>query len=82
MQPEALFGMAVETAGHVTRTDEVLFAEVTRDQFNVVAIFDHAVFDKTDKVTKTMTAERDRLWGLFTKISSRGAPRRRAWVMV
>lgn len=65
-------GITVETAGHVTRTDEVLFAEVTRDQFNVVAIFDHTVFEKTDKVTKSMTAERDRLWDLFTKISSRG----------
>lgn len=67
-------GMSTLPAGHVDRTNEVAFAEVTRDQFNLVAIFDHSVFDKTDEVTRTMTAERDRLWDIFTKRSSRGMP--------
>ena len=38
-------GTSIEAAGHVMRTDDVLFAEVTRDTFNVVAIFNHSVFD-------------------------------------
>jgi len=67
-------GISTVTAGHVERTDEVVYAEVTRDKFNVVAIFDHSVFEKTDEITKTMTAERDRLWDIFIKRSSRGMP--------
>ena len=67
-------GTKVETAGHITRTNEVLFAEVTREIFNVVAIFDHSVFERKNGKTNKLTAERDRLWGLFTKISSRGIP--------
>ncbi|MBT1077333.1 hypothetical protein [Geobacter grbiciae] len=67
-------GESTMDAGHVERTDEVVFAEVTRDKFNLIAIFDHSVFEKTNEVTKTMTAERDRLWDIFNKRSSRGMP--------
>lgn len=32
--------------GHTERTDDVLFAQVTRDKFHAIALFDHSVFDK------------------------------------
>lgn len=67
-------GTTTVAAGHVDRTNEVVFAEVTRDKFNLVAIVDHSVFEKIDKVTKEMTAERDRLWDIFNKRSSQGMP--------
>jgi hypothetical protein len=38
-------GAAAEKKGHTVRTNDVLFAEVTRDEFNVIAIFTHEVFD-------------------------------------
>lgn len=47
--------------GHIDRTDEVLFARVTRDTLEPLALFDHSVFD-TD--ASTMTSERERLWTL------------------
>ena len=67
-------GIVIEAAGHVARTDDVLFAAVTRDEFAALAIFDHSAFERTDTITQTMTAERNRLWDIFTKRSSRGIP--------
>jgi hypothetical protein len=66
--------MVRESAGHVQRSNEVLFAALTRDHFEALAIFDHSVFEKTDAVTNTMTAERNRLWDIFTAKACRGMP--------
>lgn len=67
-------GLTIEAAGHVERTDNVLFAAVTRDSFRVLAICDHSVFDKVDKSTQVMTSERERIWDIFLKWSSNGLP--------
>ena len=58
-------GTALEKRGHATRTDDLIFAEVTRDTFKVIAIFDHDVFDRN-------SAERMRLWALHESIIFRG----------
>jgi hypothetical protein len=55
------------------RSDDVLFAHVTRDTFTVVGIFNHTVFEPTDP-GEPMTAERNRLWKIFAERSVRGAP--------
>lgn len=62
----------VEAAGHTTRTNEVLFAQVTKDKFFAIGIFDHSVFEPTDQTTKTMSVEKERLWRVFDQRNSRG----------
>lgn len=37
-------GVRFEERGHIERTNDVLFAEVTREKFTAIAIFDHDVF--------------------------------------
>jgi hypothetical protein len=59
-------GTTTQKRGHVDRTDELIFAEVDRDNFKVIAIFDHDVFDKG-------SAERMRLWAIHESIIARGA---------
>jgi hypothetical protein len=54
------------------RSDDVLFAHVTRETFTVVGIFNHTVFEFSDPTV--MTAERDRLWHIFGERTTRGAP--------
>ncbi|AIT09542.1 hypothetical protein LO80_05905 [Candidatus Francisella endociliophora] len=44
------------------RTNELLFAQVTRDSFKAIAIFDHSVFDNSK-----MSEERKRMYDIFTK---------------
>lgn len=58
-------GTATQKRGHVDRTDDLIFAEVRRDTFKVIAIFGHDVFDKN-------SAERMRLWALHESIVFRG----------
>jgi hypothetical protein len=53
------------------RSNDVLFAHVTRDTFTVVGIFDHTVFEF---LKKPMTAERDRLWQIFQDRAALSAP--------
>jgi hypothetical protein len=60
-------GTAIEPAGHASRSDDLIFAEVSRDIFKVIAIFDHGVFDQA-------SAERMRLAALHEKIIFRGLP--------
>ncbi len=48
----------------------MVFAQVTRDTFTVVGIFDHSVFEKTAP-TMAMTAERERLWEIFDERMTR-----------
>jgi hypothetical protein len=67
-------GKTIGTSGHATRTDEVLFAQVTRDRFEVVAIFDHTVFDMRKSPTEPLSAERNRLWQIYDERTTRGAP--------
>jgi hypothetical protein len=55
------------------RSENVLFAHVTRETFTVVGIFDHTVF-KFSNPTKLMTDERNRLWHVFDERTKRGAP--------
>lgn len=38
------FGSKIERKGHAQRTDDLLFAKVTRDTFTVIGIFSHDVF--------------------------------------
>jgi hypothetical protein len=58
-------GTTTETKGHTARTDDLIFAEVTRDDFTVVAVFDHSVFDLG-------SPERMRLMVLHEGIITRG----------
>lgn len=67
-------GLATEVRGFASRTDELLFANVSRDRFTGVAIFDHSVFDLSRSPAGDMTKERERLWGIFDEHSSRGLP--------
>lgn len=62
----------IEPAGHAKRTDEVLFAQVTKEGFNAIGFFDHSVFETTDSNSQTMTAERERLWSIYEQRSSMG----------
>ena len=58
--------MNVQSTGLSYRTDDVLFAFVSRDVFHAVGIFDHSVFDSVDN-NGNMTAERERMWKLHEK---------------
>ena len=62
-------GLTQTSAGYIERTDHVLFAEVTRDQLEVIGIFDHSVFDGPPKA---MSTERRRLWEIFNERCTRG----------
>jgi len=55
----------IEARGHAKRTDDVLFAQVTRDKFSAIGFFDHSVFKPTKEVGGEMQAERKRLWKVF-----------------
>ena len=55
-------GRSIEPQGHAVRTNEVIFAEVTRETFEVVALADHGVFEDGDD--GQLTAEREELWTL------------------
>lgn len=60
-------GTKFQRRGHVDRTDDLIFAEVHRDTFNVIAIFGHEVFDPN-------SAERLRLWSAHDQVVYRGLP--------
>ena len=53
-------GLHREVSGLMARTDEVLFASVTRETFEILGLFDHSVFDWS--VDDAMAPERERLW--------------------
>lgn len=67
-------GLTMEAAGHAARTNEVLFASVTREHFDVVALFDHSVFEVDHAPTAIMNSERQRLWNIFDQRTMRGVP--------
>lgn len=56
-------GLTREAKGHAARTNEVLFASVTRDTFEIIGLFDHDAFERKDD--GTMTSERMRLWSTY-----------------
>lgn len=55
------------------RSNEMVFAHVTRDTFTVVGIFNHSVFEKATP-NAVMTAERASLWEIFDERITRGLP--------
>jgi hypothetical protein len=55
------------------RSDDVLFAHVTRETFTVIGIFDHTVFEVPDP-PGPMTADRSRLWESFVERATRDVP--------
>lgn len=60
-------GTQIEPRGHAARTDQIIFARVTRTDFTVVAIFSHDVFEPG-------SAERNRLMEIGDAIATRNAP--------
>ena len=62
---------AGETKGSRQRTNEMLFASVTRYVFEIVGLFYHSTFDRLDD--DTMTPERTRLWTLYDQRREEGA---------
>lgn len=58
--------MNVQPTGLSGRTDDVLFAYVSRDAFHAIGIFNHSVFDPVDENGK-LSDERSRMWKLHEK---------------
>ena len=56
-------GLTMELAGHAVRTNELLFASVTRESFDIIGLFDHAAFEHEDD--GVMTPERQKLWSAY-----------------
>ena len=56
-------GLTQESAGHMARTNQVIFASVTRDTFEILGLFDHTAFEHDDN--DAMTPERERLWSTY-----------------
>lgn len=56
-------GITREAAGHAARTNELIFAFVTRDEFEILGLFNHAAFEHEDD--HSMTPERSRLWAAY-----------------
>ncbi|MEE4575654.1 hypothetical protein V2L07_23045 [Pseudomonas alliivorans] len=63
-------GLTKEPAGHYKRTDEVVFALVNRDEFEVIGIFTHDAFEHDEN--GGMTPERRSLWAIHQKRLSQG----------
>lgn len=59
-------GTTLEPKGFIKRTDNVLFAYITRTHFDVLGLFDHSVFNNDDPTS--MTAEHTRLWQLHEEV--------------
>lgn len=56
------------------RGNDVIFARVTRELFEVIGIFDHGVFQKPSKDNMELTEERSRLWKIFDQHTMQGHP--------
>jgi hypothetical protein len=63
-------GLTQEAAGHIQRTDQVLFALVGRDEFEVVGLFTHDVFEHD--ALGNMTPERRMLWSSYERRLAEG----------
>lgn len=51
-----------EQRGHMARTNEVLFAFVSPDTFEILGLFDHSVFEADEGM---LTDERERIWSTY-----------------
>ncbi|MFQ6370284.1 hypothetical protein [Shewanella sp. YIC-542] len=58
--------MELEASGLSKRTDDVLFAYVTRDSFHAVGIFNHSVFESASD-GGSLNDERERMWKIHEK---------------
>ncbi|GLQ32747.1 hypothetical protein [Litoribrevibacter albus] len=67
-------GKSINAKGISERTNEVIFARVSRDEFHVAAIFDHSVFDSDKDEHERMNEERTRLWKIYDDFSTQGLP--------
>lgn len=65
--------MNVQNTGLSVRTDDVLFAFVSRDYFHAIGVFNHEVFEQAD-INGIMTPERQRMWDLHEQHITRGMP--------
>jgi hypothetical protein len=63
-------GLTKEPAGHVSRTNDVVLASVTRDQFEIIGLFDHTVFEHLND--GEMNPEREKLWRVYEVQRSTG----------
>ena len=63
--------MTVQSSGLSVRTDDVLFAFVSREHFHAIGIFDHSVFDSINE-SGDMPPERSRMWDLHEKHATFG----------
>lgn len=63
-------GMTQEAAGHIQRTNEVLFALVSRNEFEVVGLFTHDAFERDAQ--GNMSPERRRLWSTYERRLAEG----------
>ena len=64
-------GLDIGPGGFISRTDNVLFARVTRELFTAVALFDHTVFESQEG---QISPERNRLWEIFDRRTMSGVP--------
>jgi hypothetical protein len=64
-------GLLKEAKGHMARTNEVLFASVTRTNLDILGLFDHAAFE--NDVSGAMTPERQKLWAVYEDLQRRAA---------
>jgi len=62
-------GVGQTSSGLVNRTDEVIFARLDRNEFHILGIYDHSVFEFSNS---SITPERDRLWKAFSEHESQG----------
>jgi len=67
-------GTTTTSSGMVSRTKELLFAEVTRDEFIALAIADHEVFAQADSEDGSVNHQRQWLWQLALERKSRDLP--------
>jgi len=58
--------MHIQNSGLSNRTNDVLFAKISRENFHAIAIFDHSVFDSVG-VSGVMNDERTRMWDIHKK---------------
>lgn len=61
----------IEGRGHTARTDEVLFAFVAPDLFEILGIFNHSVFEAKEG---EFTEERKRIWSYYDRYQSARIP--------
>ena len=64
-------GTELEPNGYIERTNDVIFAKVSREEFTAIGIFDHSVFEPTGE---DMSPERKRLWEIFDTHITREVP--------